>query len=418
MTKIKFILIVLCTFSLSLRAQQNTLGAQVQAMTQEKDPYKSVVLLNKIIADNKLDSVKDAETIDILKGNVAVAFLRKKQFAEFKKYVNAMKNKFNQTSYLSMSASTLINEKIDNQAAERFAKEALDLYFSFKDDPKARPADMPVEDWNRFMDFAKYPYNDTYAQALYANGKYKEALIYQERAFRDSPEEGITQSVERYAQLLALNGKPDQAYQLLENLIKTGKSTAAMDSQFKELYARKKGSATGFDSYYGELQKNVQATIKESLKTKMLDTSAPTFSLLDLKGKKVSLADLRGKVVVVDFWATWCMPCIASFPAMQKMVQKHPEVVFLFIATQEKPAGALDRVKAFVEKNKYPFTVLMDELLPSKSNFEVVSAYNVKGIPSKAIIDKNGKLRFMSTGFSSDSELINELEAMISLAKE
>ena len=60
----------------------------------------------------------------------------------------------------------------------------------------------------------------------------------------------------------------------------------------------------------------------------------------------------------------------------------------------------------------------MDELLPSKGNFEVVNAYNVKGIPSKAIIDKNGKLRFMSTGFTSDSELINELEAMISLAKE
>lgn len=408
----------MCGLSLSLRAQQNNLGTQVQAMTQEKDPYKSIILLHKIIADNKLDTVKDAETIDILKGNVAVAFLRKKQFSEFKKYVSAMKNKFNQTSYLSMSASTLISEKLDNQAAERFAKEALALYFSFKDDPKARPADMPVEDWNRFMDFAQYPYYDTYAQTLHANGKYKEALKYQEMAFKGSPEEGLTQSVERYANLLALNSKKDQAYQLLENLIKTGKSTAAMDAQFKELYSSKKGSSIGFDQYYADLQKNVQASLKEALKTKMLDTAAPTFSLLNLLGKKVSLEELRGKVVVLDFWATWCMPCIASFPAMQKMVQKHPEVVFLFIATQEKPQGALDRVKAFVEKNNYSFTVLMDELLPSKGNFEVVNAYNVKGIPSKAIIDKNGKLRFMSTGFTSDSELINELEAMISLAKE
>jgi len=100
------------------------------------------------------------------------------------------------------------------------------------------------------------------------------------------------------------------------------------------------------------------------------------------------------------------------------MVQKHPEVVFLFIATQEKTDGALERVKTFASKNNYPFTILMDQLLPNSSTYEVVSAYKVKGIPTKTIIDQHGKLQFLSTGFSSDTELINELEAMIALAKQ
>jgi thiol-disulfide isomerase/thioredoxin len=318
-----------------------------------------------------------------------------------------------------MGAATLINDKSDPKVAEQLAKAALDLYFSFKDDPSARPAEMPVADWNRFMEFAKYSYYDTYAQTLDANGKYKEALKYQEMAFSKSPEEGMVQSVERYARLLALNGKTDKAYELLENFVKIGKSTAAMNMQFKDIYMRKHANSKGFDAYFAELQKNVQSTIKESLKSKMQNVAAPEFNLLDLTGKRIALSSLRGKVVVLDFWATWCMPCIASFPAMQKMVQKHPEVVFLFIATQEKPDGALNRVKSFVAKNKYSFTVLMDEQIPGKpGRYQAVADYKVTGIPAKAVIDKNGKMRFMTAGFSSDSELINELEAMIDLAKQ
>lgn len=418
MRKINFLLLILiCCFSLTLNAQNNSLMAQVQAMTKEKDPNKSIALMNIIITQNKLDFVKDAETIDVLKGNVAIAFLRQSQFAAFKKYVAEMKNKFNQTSYLSMAASLLIDEKINIKKAEEFAKNALDLYFSFKDDPKARPAEMTEQDWKHFMDFAKYAYYDTYAQTLDANGKYQEALKYQELSFNGQPEQGMVTAVERYTHLLALNGKEDAAYQLLERFGKMGKSTAAMDAQFKALYIKKNGAAS-FEAHFNGLQQNVQNAIKQTLQTKMIDTLAPNFALKDLMGNPISLSSLRGKVVVVDFWATWCVPCLASFPAMSQMVQKHPEVVFLFIATQEKTDGALERVKTFASKNNYPFTILMDQLLPNSSTYEVVSAYKVKGIPTKTIIDQHGKLQFLSTGFSSDTELINELEAMIALAKQ
>lgn len=420
MKKIRTIIpAILCCFVFAAQAQQaGTLAEQLKIMSKETDPHKSVALMHSIISNNKLDSIKDAETIDVIKGNVAISFLNKGEYKEFEKYIGMMKNKFNQTSYLNMGATMLANNKKDPEVAERLARQTLELYNSFKDDPSARPAEMPVEDWNRFMRFAFFPYSDTYASALYVNGKNKLALEYQEKSFDGPPEEGLPSAVERYAALLVLNGQKEKAYDLLTTLARKGKSTLAMNTLLKKLYTEKKGSDAGFDAYFSELQQNVQVVLKKELREKMLDKEATGFSLKDLNGKRVSLSDFRGKVVVLDFWATWCVPCMASFPAMKKMVEKHPEVVFLFIATQEKKENALTRVKTFITNKKYPFHVLMDEPLPDGKGFKTVSDYKPQGIPAKVIIDGKGRQRFLSTGFSTDTELINELEAMIAIAKE
>src|SRR5690606_41666590 len=82
---------------------------------------------------------------------------------------------------------------------------------------------------------------------------------------------------------------------------------------------------------------------------------APGFSLKDLDGKEVSLEDLKGKVVVLDFWATWCAPCIKSFPAMQMAVDKYkedPEVAFLFINTWERQEDPAAAVKQFMDRSE------------------------------------------------------------------
>lgn len=417
--KYTFLLLFSCLTLIGTAQQPASLSEQIKALSKIADPQQSVQQMHKIIRDNQIDTLKNAGTVDVLKGTVALAFLKKRQYDGFNKYIKQIKSLFNQTSYMNMGASMLVKDSIDPQKAVSLAKETIDLYLSYKDDPKARPADMSAADWNRFMDFAKYPYYDAYAQALYATGDYKKALKYQKMAFSDSPENGISSAVERYAHLLALNGQEQAAYDLLLKMAKTGKSTAAMNTQLKELYIKRSGNDQGFEAFFAGLQKDIQQTLMQKLRPEMLDTIAPAFTLYDLQGKKVALSDFKGKVVVLDFWATWCAPCIASFPSMQKLTERHPEVVFLFIATQEKQSGALARVKAFIKKNHYPFHVLMDQ--SSKDHpgrFQVVSAYGPKGIPAKAVIDPQGKWQFLSIGFSSDTELINEMEAMIELAKE
>jgi thiol-disulfide isomerase/thioredoxin len=137
---------------------------------------------------------------------------------------------------------------------------------------------------------------------------------------------------------------------------------------------------------------------------------------MDLDGKNVNISDLKNKVVVVDFWATWCGPCKASFPAMQKMVDKfkdNPEVKFIFVDTWERGENKRKDAADFLATHKYTFHVLQDV------EDKVVSQFNVNGIPTKFVIDKNGTIRFKAVGFDgSDDKLISELSAMIELAKD
>ena len=152
------------------------------------------------------------------------------------------------------------------------------------------------------------------------------------------------------------------------------------------------------------------------LRKSMLNEAAPSFALYDLNKNKVDIADLKNKIVVVDFWATWCGPCKASFPGMQKMVNKYkdnPEVKFVFVDTWEKGDNKAKNAGDFITANKYTFHVLQD------NEDKVVEQFKVEGIPTKFVIDKNGVIRFKAIGFDgSDEKLVTELTAMIELAKD
>ena len=81
--------------------------ADVREMSKETDPLKCIRIKERIIKDYKLDSLKDAETIDMLNGTVAIAFVMKKQYREFTEYIGLIKNRFNQTSMLISWLPTL-----------------------------------------------------------------------------------------------------------------------------------------------------------------------------------------------------------------------------------------------------------------------------------------------------------------------
>jgi len=182
----------------------------------------------------------------------------------------------------------------------------------------------------------------------------------------------------------------------------------------KRAYVKDKKSEAGFDEYITALQKEATIKMLEDLRKSMLNEKAPMFALVDLDGKKIDLNELKGKVVVVDFWATWCGPCKASFPGMQKMVSKYKNdenVKFVFIDTWEKGDEKQKNAAEFIANNKYSFHVLMD------NDDKVVAEFKVEGIPTKFVIDKNGMVRFKAVGFDgSDDKLMTELTAMIEMA--
>lgn len=413
-----FLVIFLLTVEDAYTQKRSALDSAIQKLAGEKDPQKTVLMINSIIKDHKLDKEKDAETFDVLYGTAAVNFAMDQDYSQFEKYIKLIRNKFNQTSFLNMAASKMLTENVDADFANKISEKTLKLYESFKNDTTARPKNFSKEDWARFMNFAQYPYYDTYAHSLFALRKYNEALRFQKMAFMDNPERGLPASVERYTKLLTLTGKKEEAKQLLIRMAKLGRLNKGMIEQLHAINISEKGTDENLAFYLDSLQKNVQATLVQELKPKMLTEAAPPFSLKDIHGREVKLSDYAGRIVVLDLWATWCRPCIASFPAMQLLVEKHPEVAFLFIAVQEKDRNPLPGVKDFIEKGNYPFKVLLDEPVESNSKeYKIISSYQPNGIPAKYIIDGKGILRFKTSGFDTDSELINELEAMFSILK-
>ena len=111
-------------------------------------------------------------------------------------------------------------------------------------------------------------------------------------------------------------------------------------------------------------------------------TSAGAFTLTDTAGKRHRLADYKGKWVVVNYWATWCVPCIQEIPDIADFQRAHPEVVVLGIAMD---AEDVPRTKAFAKKvgHDYPL-VISDERV--EKQFPAV-----RGLPTTRVYDPAGK---------------------------
>jgi thiol-disulfide isomerase/thioredoxin len=251
-----------------------------------------------------------------------------------------------------------------------------------------------------------------YAEAFYKLGKpdKAEAPLKEAGELTKGKDEDIN---ELYAKVLIANGKNDMAMKEIENHVKQGKATPAMKSMLKTIYIKKNGSAEGFNSYLAQFESLAKQLLVAKLEKQIFKKPAPLFTLKDLDGKKVSLKSLKGKTVILDFWATWCGPCKASFPAMQKAIEQYKNndnVKFLFIDSWENVDDKRENAVEFLNETNYPFRVLLDE------DNKVIEDYRVSGIPTKFVIDKEGNIRFMAVGFSGNTdELVDEISTMISM---
>lgn len=261
-------------------------------------------------------------------------------------------------------------------------------------------------------DFKEYKlrYLMKYAEFLYHIKRYEQSLT----VFSDAYSHAANKTAEQerlYADILLANNKSKEAMVLLSGLLKKGKGDEKLLADLKNAYLQVNGSVSGYDAYIQPLIDTMKKTTRAGLDLKMLDEKAPSFSLRVLNGNMVSLEDLKGKVVILDFWATWCGPCKASFPAMKSAINRYAadsSVVFLFIDCMERVKDPSGMISSFLKKNEYPFKVLMD------SESFVADQYGIKGIPNKIIIDKNGVIRFRIVGFEDGNDAaVEKLSAMI-----
>ena len=120
---------------------------------------------------------------------------------------------------------------------------------------------------------------------------------------------------------------------------------------------------------------------------------APDFSFTTAEGEFVSLDDLRGKVVVLDFWGTWCPPCVESIPELRtlhKRYSKEPSFMLIGISSDSDE----QEWKDFTAKNKMIWAQYRDK------DRKVQRAFNVRAWPTYVVIDHEGIVQFRSVGFS------------------
>ncbi len=134
-------------------------------------------------------------------------------------------------------------------------------------------------------------------------------------------------------------------------------------------------------------------------------TTAADFTLQDLNGKSVRLSDYKGKVVILDFWATWCPPCRASIPGLEKIYKAYKDKGLVILAVS-LDQGEWDSVRSFSAEYGITYTVL-------KGNEDVSEKYQVRTIPMLLVINKEGLISKRYLGFGNDEDLENSIKSIL-----
>lgn len=225
-----------------------------------------------------------------------------------------------------------------------------------------------------------------------------------------------------YAKLLAANGYTHLVVPFIEACIKTDAATPAMLETLRSHFAGKNAGGN-FDDYLMSLRSEDHiAHMEAKLLGELIREKVEPFKLESMKGGTVDMAALKGKVIVIDFWATWCTPCMAAMPGMKMALERYkdnPDVVFFFIDTMERGEGYKEYVPQVMEARGYhDFNVLYDAENDKGRHgvlFEKYGAqFGMSGIPQKMVIDREGYARWVSGGyFGNPLELANEVSFVV-----
>ena len=127
-----------------------------------------------------------------------------------------------------------------------------------------------------------------------------------------------------------------------------------------------------------------------------------------LEGSEVAAAEHSGKILLIDFWATWCVPCVKTMPDMQKLHDKYATKNFSVIGISIDEEGA-KKVKPFLAKRKFTYPILLD----TNAKSPTWKAFGVHGVPALFLVNRDGQIVQQWTGKISPKEVEKAVEKLL-----
>ncbi len=135
---------------------------------------------------------------------------------------------------------------------------------------------------------------------------------------------------------------------------------------------------------------------------------APDFTLKSHSGENIKLSELRGDVVMINFWASWCVPCLQEMPALEKIHQRYKDLGFTLLGVNVEQD--ISEAKAYLKKVNVSFPILFD------LNNQVSNEYEISGMPTTYLVDRDGNLRKLYIGYqpgTSEEVYMREIKTLL-----
>jgi thiol-disulfide isomerase/thioredoxin len=383
------------------------------SLLRMKDPVAMEPLYYTIVEKFKRVKTNSLQSFDLCAHAIAKAYAKSGKMDKVAEFANKMELDLTKPDMYCSLADVIIATG-DTAAAMQYLDKSLEGSLVFRRERR-------YEEGAAFAGSMTPIVCGKYAGILYAQKQYVSALKYIAMVYDSTDKASRYRYCGLYADILTETGNKKEALAKLEELLNATAITPARQEKLKKLFYEVKGPDQDFDAYLLAKANEWKKKMLAELPKQMINVFAPAFVLKDPAGNTVSLAALKGKVVVLDFWATWCVPCKKSFPVMKKAADSYKnsdDVVFLFIHTYEQNGKAPEEAQKYIDDNKLGFHVLMDMKQPETGVNVVAKDFKVSSIPTKFIVDKKGVIRFrIQASSQSDDAIIEEMTAMIEMAR-